>query len=197
MQAFHDDPAIRDKYINRVKAHREADELVQGVGFDGKKGCAVGCTFDKYNHSCGPVEIGFPVVLMHLNDAIFEGLDKTAAMAWPERFLSAPRLGADLSLVWAKFAVWLLVDPMNGVIRFASPESQPCIEAVARLWQRVVDGASIESLASEFAAAVAEARAAEAGAWAVRSWAEVRAASHYQKMADKLIEIMEAENATN
>lgn len=61
MQAYLNDPKIKRKYINRVKAHRKADELVQGVGWESNgttRGCAVGCIFNGYDHSCGPEEIG-------------------------------------------------------------------------------------------------------------------------------------------
>ncbi len=84
--AYHNDPAIKRKYVRRVEAHRKADELTQGVGWESNgvtRGCAVGCTFDAYEHSRGPVEIGVPVVLMHLEDAIFEGLQRADAVLWP------------------------------------------------------------------------------------------------------------------
>ena len=48
--AYHGDPAIKAKYLARVRAHRKADELVQGTGWrtDGPygevRGCVVGCT---------------------------------------------------------------------------------------------------------------------------------------------------------
>ena len=77
--AYHNDEAIKEKYLNRLRAHREADELVQGVGWEhnGKtRGCAVGCTFDAYEHSRGPVEIGVPETLIYFQDAIFEGLPR-------------------------------------------------------------------------------------------------------------------------
>lgn len=50
--SFHGDPAIKEKYIARIKAHAIADQIIQGTGFDEQtqKGCAVGCTLDKYSH---------------------------------------------------------------------------------------------------------------------------------------------------
>jgi hypothetical protein len=46
---FHGDQGIKDKYVDRVKAHKAADEIIQGTGFDSKtnRGCAVGCTLDE------------------------------------------------------------------------------------------------------------------------------------------------------
>ena len=51
MQAFHNDPAIKAKYLERVAAHRHLDQLVQGTGWESDRGCAVGCTLDAYDHA--------------------------------------------------------------------------------------------------------------------------------------------------
>jgi hypothetical protein len=74
MKAYHGKIEIKKKYLNRVLAHRKADELIQGYGCwkDGK--------------------------------------------GWPERFLKAITPGADLSLVWDRFASRLLTDPAGGGI---------------------------------------------------------------------------------
>ena len=115
--AYHNDPKIKAKYINRVEAHRKADELVQGIGWESNgvtKGCAVGCTLEAYNHSRYPIELGVPEDIAYLEDAIFEGLDKKTALQWPTRFLKAIPIGADLSLVCARFAVWCLTDKEFG-----------------------------------------------------------------------------------
>lgn len=112
MLAFHGDQAIKDKYIARVKAHREADRLIRGQGWENGRGCAVGCTLEAYDHSRYPVELGIPVSLATLEDWIFENLRHEDAMAWPERFLAAAKPGADLSLVRDRFAHWLLVDEL-------------------------------------------------------------------------------------
>jgi hypothetical protein len=137
MIAYHGDPTIRDKYIARVRAHRLADELIQGTGFEHGKGCAVGCTLDDYNHVRYPIELGVPLHLAHLEDALFELLDLKNAMTWPERFLTAIRPGADLSGVWAQWAIWALTDPEHGVIRYVVgfPDVEAAILRVATRWR--------------------------------------------------------------
>lgn len=74
MQAYHNDLGVKQKYVARIKAHKAADRLVQGIGWDGKKGCAVGCTLENYSHRQYPIELGIPVHLARLEDKIFEGL---------------------------------------------------------------------------------------------------------------------------
>lgn len=46
MQAFHNDDSIKKKYVTRMQNHIEADELVRKETWDGKRGCAVGCTLE-------------------------------------------------------------------------------------------------------------------------------------------------------
>src|SRR5262245_39209382 len=110
MLAFHNNQSVKDKYLARVKAHREADELIKGQYWKNGKGCAVGCTLHSDNHKAYETKLGIPQQLAYLEDCIFERLPNKKAMKWPERFLSAIRPGADLLLVWPKFTVWLLTD---------------------------------------------------------------------------------------
>jgi hypothetical protein len=105
MVSWHGDPTLKAKYLARVEAHRLADQLIQGVGFEGGKGCAVGCTFDNYDHSRGPIKIGVPEWLMRLEDVIFEGLPKGAAMLWPTQFLEAIPVGTNLEPVRWRLAI--------------------------------------------------------------------------------------------
>ena len=106
--AYHGDPKIKRKYLARVRAHRKADELVKGRYWESGKGCAVGCTVHSSSHAAYETELGIPRELARLEDQIFERLDNGASKAWPEAFLQAPRVGADLSMVWPSFALWLL-----------------------------------------------------------------------------------------
>ena len=118
MRAFHGDPAIKEKYLARVRAHRAADELVRGTGWSEKGGrvraCAVGCTLDKYDHASYETELGIPIRLAFLEDRIFERLPtEDDWKPWPEAFLDAIPVGADLRAVWAKFSVWKLTEAIE------------------------------------------------------------------------------------
>ena len=108
MLAYHNDPAVKELYLERVKAHREADEITQGQYWIKGKGCAVGCTIHSAKHVDYENLMGIPEELAFLEDAIFEALPNELAMAWPERFLEAIQVGADLSKVWPKFGLWLI-----------------------------------------------------------------------------------------
>ena len=129
MQAFHNDPAIKAKYLERVAAHRHLDQLVQGTGWESDRGCAVGCTLDAYDHARYPIELGIPIQLAYLEDQLFELQPFVDAQAWPSRFLTAIPVGADLTGVWPQWAVWMLEDSAHGVIRYAG-DRQDVIAAI-------------------------------------------------------------------
>ena len=95
MKTFHGKQSVKDKYISRVKAHAKADRIIQGKGWENGKGCAVGCTLEDYKHSQYPIELGVPEWLAHLEDVIFEGLDKKEALYFPLEFLEAIPVGVN------------------------------------------------------------------------------------------------------
>jgi hypothetical protein len=181
MQAFHNDPLIKNEYITRVRKHRSAGEFVKkkGDGFgywkDGH-GSAVGCTVHGSLVSSGyksfENELGIPAILAQLEDTIFYALPLDAATEWPELFLSVIYPGADLSNVWPQFALWLLDDPDDGVIQFAKTAEDKM------LFNRVVQLLRDESYnvtewyfrAGESASRHAAAAAAKAERWGRNHW---------------------------
>ena len=162
--AYHGDPEIKDKYLKRVRAHAAADQLVKGQYWQDGKGCAVGCTVHSSSHMAYETELGIPIVLARLEDCIFESLDNAASKEWPERFLAAAKPGADLSLVWPRFALRLLTDPTHGMVVYAKdvPKSIEVIRRVSALFERVISGDTPS--AQEWAAGAAAWAAAEAAA---------------------------------
>jgi hypothetical protein len=189
MIAYHGKQKVKDFYLARVRAHIAADELIHGKYWENGKGCAVGCTVHSSSHAAYEKELGIPRILAKLEDGIFESLSNGRSKLWPEQFLMAPNVGADLSLVWPKFAVWLLVDPKYGVIQFnKSASGKKAIQDVADAYQLVVDGKAqgVNWSWLRRAAYVGADAAAYAAAAAARrqEWRNAQA--------DKLIELMAA-----
>ena len=54
----------KNKYIARVKAHAEADEIVKGTYWEYGKGCAVGCTIHSSDHDSYEKELGIPSLVI-------------------------------------------------------------------------------------------------------------------------------------
>ena len=144
MLAFLNDPAVKDIYLSRVRAHQEADELIHGKYWENGKGCAVGCTIHGSQHAKYETLLGIPRVLAHLEDSLFESLPNGEAKVWPSRFLEAIPVGADLSRVLPKFLRWLLVDDADGVVKYAKrKQTVKAIRGVALLLDRVCDGQTV------------------------------------------------------
>ncbi len=169
--AFHGDPSVKDKYLARVAAHRAADQLIHGVGWENGKGCAIGCTLEAYDHARYETELGIPQMLARLEDAIFEGLANGESQKWPERFLSAIRPGADLSLVGWKFLLWLFEDTQS---RYGTDDVRKACEPVGEVLKAKAKGKSVSASAAARAARAARS-AAESAAWSA-AWSAASAA---------------------
>jgi len=162
MKAFHGKQEIKDEYIKRLQDHYDADEIVKGVYWEDGKGCAVGCTLHSDDHKAYEVELGIPEVLARLEDSIFEGLSPKDAKEFPLNFLNAVNVGSDLSQVGDKFLHWLLVDPKHGVIKYAT--NKKVVQDVADLYERKINGETINQDVWEAARAAAVASGAAYGA---------------------------------
>ena len=233
MLAFHNDPSLKSFVLSELQAHAAADTLIKGRYWEGGKGCAVGCTLEAVRrrngersriqhskHALYEPHLGIPEVLAVLEDGIFENLDNGASQIWPIRFTSAIAPGADLSMVWPRFALWLLRDFLPPIIK--SDAVKAAIPVVADLYREWVGGekpseerwkgayAAAASAAAGGAAAAYAAAASAAAAFAAAyayAYAAANAAANaananaanadaaerdqaYSTMADKLIEII-------
>ena len=186
MLAFHNDPAVREQYLNRVAAHASADELLQGYGYwRGGKGCAVGCTIHGSTHKSYETELGIPEEIAYLEDWLFERLPAEKAKEWPARVLTSIASGSDLTDIYDLWSAWNLIDPKNGVITLVA-DAFPDV-------QRVVRETGEACLRHERinAARAAEAAEAAGAAWAAEA-AEAAEAAYYLRASDNLIELLES-----
>jgi hypothetical protein len=186
MYAFHGDPNIKAKYLERVQLHAAADEIIHGKYWEDGKGCAVGCTIHGNSHAKYETELGIPQVLARLEDTLFEGQTNGHAKEFPARFLTAAKVGADLSRVQWQFLYWILTEELAGrdhpLVRDTIAQ---CANVIAPLTKGELFDASAAWSAARSAASAAES-AAESAAWsAARSAA-------YHRMAEKLLDLMEA-----
>jgi hypothetical protein len=173
MLAFHGDAATKQKYLDRVEQHRKADQIVHGTYWQNGKGCAVGCTVHSANHGAFETELGIPRTLARLEDMIFESLKNGEAQDWPGQFLDAPLVGADLSMVWPRFALWLLGDPDGPVVLAAAnyPDVKASVEGVVALYREWVETGIKPAIARWSAARWSAAR------WSAARWSAAAAAA--------------------
>ncbi len=90
--AYHNDPAVKEKYLARVQAHAAADEIIHGMYWQHGRGCAVGCTVHSGDHSAYERELGIPTVLARLEDGIFEGMPTENRNNGPRNFFLPSKL---------------------------------------------------------------------------------------------------------
>jgi hypothetical protein len=184
--AYNGDKKLKAKLIRQIRDHRKAERLVKGTYWQGNgdgRGCAVGClTHDPSGgHAKYETLWGIPKELAYLEDALFEALPTKEAQEWPERFLKAIKPGADLSLVWPRFAFRMLNDDKHGMAFIAKdyPDALKIIKSATALFERVVAGDPPKT--EEWDAAWRAARAAMAAMDA-----------SYIRLSDWLIELIEA-----
>ena len=162
--AYNSDPARKAAILAAMRADIAADRLVKGQYWQDGKGCAIGCLVRGSSHDDAAALVRMPVELAGLFDAIFEGLPNGEAMAWPVQFLDAIEPGADLSLVWPRWAHWLLREEVSAVAAH-DPACAKTVADVATLFAEWIGGVCPKTEAWKMAAGAAwAARAAAAGA---------------------------------
>lgn len=147
MQAYLGDEALKAKTIAAMEDDIKAERLVQGKYWDERNnGCFVGCVIRGNSHIKFEIQLGIPRLLAILSDRIFEGLTYENAKQFSVDFLQAIKSGSDLSSVWPKFAVFMLIDKDHGVINFVKKNStKKSIQDVANLYQRIINGEKIDA----------------------------------------------------
>ena len=173
MLSFHNEQAVKDKYVNRVIFHQEADNLIRGIGWTGGKGCAVGCTLENYDHTQYPVELGIPEWLAQLEDGLFEGMTEDKSKTWPQKFLESIPLGIgerDFEIkVKAPFLVFILRETLNTFDNEKYEAVTAAVNGAITLWQRNDIGSRKWNEAAARAAKAAAWAAARAAIWAARA----------------------------
>jgi hypothetical protein len=181
LRTFPDPKKPKAFYLERVRRHRAADELIRGTGWNGLRGCAIGCTIECYDHSLYPELLGIPTTIARLEDWLFENLPE-GHLDWPEQFLAAIPENANLSGVFSDWCVRLLGRCLDRVGNGEEPWRVPirkAVEDVRRLHETKEPTPETWSQAAEEAANAAEAadlteaEAATASAWAAAdsAWA--------------------------
>ncbi len=184
MLSYHNDPAIKVKYEARFAAHRAADEVIQGTGFDNGRGCFVGCTLDSYDHKRFPIDLGWPEWLAHLADTIFEGIPASEAPQFGTDLLAAVPVGVDLEPVRNRF----LVNVQRRNLARLGGNYEPYVDEVRRVIEQVIS--LLDASAAESAAWSAARSAAALAAWSVgatpwsASWLAARLAARSARSAE-------------
>ena len=211
MQAFHNDPARKQKFLDRAIFHQNADHLVRGIGWESNgriKGCAVWCLLEKYDHKAFEEEGLGPEWLGRLVDTLFEGMSEEKSRTWPEEYVRAIKPGSNLEKIKTPFLIFILESCLDSISkavfdRGEFPEVEKAIDGSRSEILEIIrvihcnDGSeeweawaalSARSAASAAEAVESAARSAAAAAEAV----EPERSEAYDLYADKLLELLEA-----
>ena len=180
MKAFHGKQSIKDKYVSRVQEHIRLDNLTKGATGDNGKGCGIACTLDMvYDHSLYPIEIGIPEWMARLEDSLFEGMSLEKSKTFPEVFLKAIDVGADLEKVKTPFIIKVLERNLRSLDycefdKENNPEVVAAIEGSKKAVNMMIDAYKMGDESAAWSAArsvelAAAARAARSAAWAAES----------------------------
>lgn len=144
LATFHGKQSIKSKYLERVRAHEAADEIIHGVYWENGKGCAVGCTIEGSDHERYETELGIPKEVAFLEDVIFENLENGEAKKFPAQFLNAVGVGKDLSKVTAQVVIWQFEDEKWGLKNIPEVKEDNEVmgwcERVVALYKRDLEG---------------------------------------------------------
>jgi len=142
-------PELREKMILIADEHARKDAYSRGryQPFDGKPGCSIGCAImtamelgvlprktNYDDHTAVSQMYGLPPQIPYIIDRLFECLPRELSQQWTPRWMRACRDGADYSLVWARFALWLLRDLPRG------EHSNAAVDSVIGLYERWLAG---------------------------------------------------------
>ena len=94
---------LKQLWITVMQGHQDADRLSQGNWWDNgdQKGCFFGCAMQTENNPLQKAikAMQLPAWLVHLAEAIFEGLSKDDALLFPVQLLQAIPTNTDISEV--------------------------------------------------------------------------------------------------
>jgi hypothetical protein len=166
MKAFHGIEEIKQKYVERMKAHIAADELIRGIGWKDGKGCAIGCTIHAYRHPGYEILLGLPVWLAHLEDRLFEAVSEEYSRTFPLRFLEVIPVGVDVDRIKHKFLHFVVSDAKQ----FARAEFTYVHKTIDRVLELLLlSSVSNEDLKAAASAARAAYHAADIAGWAAHA----------------------------
>ena len=165
MTTFHNDEKLKKRLVESYKAHIAADTLIKGDYFDENDGtfmgCHMGCVVNEMGgedeHSYEALT-GLPMEYARLAERYHERLPHPLNQEIGLAMLDACPVGVDLTIVFSKFKLWLLMDEEFGSLQYCDEQGKAATEVVAALHRRFIDGGSVSE--EDWAAARAASDAA-------------------------------------
>ena len=169
MRTFVNTEVTKEEVLANLAEHRKTFQPIKLGGFYVKRDYSVGHTihdflpeFDDDRAAAYEPLFGIPFDLAFLENAIFYNLSLEASQTWPERFITAVPIGADLTLTVRKFVHWILSGDDSPIAKW---RDNPHIMTVRWLYEReLYDIHNIPTQAEWYAARKAAQSAVSAAA---------------------------------
>jgi len=133
MQAYHNDPMIKENLIKQLQAHYDADEIIKGVYWKDGKGCSIGCAIHSDDHKLYEERFNIPEWLAKLQDSIFEGLPNDKAKEWPILFSKSINLGSNLENIKIPFLIFVVESVIDKFNHDEFPDVKKAIDNVLHI----------------------------------------------------------------
>lgn len=106
MKAFNGDKNVKEQVLQQIEQAIRSQKINRRTSLIDALGLIDRSAFSMvFSEVADKLQI--PVVLLHMQDAIFDGLSAGRAQNWYRELLSAIEPGADLTVATWKFAVWM------------------------------------------------------------------------------------------
>jgi hypothetical protein len=133
--SFHNNPQIKAEYVERAKAKTVFDERIIKHSYR-ENGTIrydyMGIDYWKYERV-----LGIPVIIASLKNVIARLIPKSCSEEYSLQFLLSIPVGRDLSVVWKRLFLWMLVDENEGVLKLANTEpNQVAVLLVAEVLRK-------------------------------------------------------------
>jgi hypothetical protein len=143
VQAFHNDPALKQEFISRLSGHAQAGELLNAASSwkDGK-GSPVACMVHDTNLIVWQGQTGIPKAVGNALDTAAALFDRPAKAAqFTLEWMEAIAVGQDLCGVAPGLIIWLLSDAEHGLRRWTmEARVGEAIDRVVGLHRRAASG---------------------------------------------------------
>lgn len=139
--AFHGDPAVKAKALERLRRHIQAGSFVYFPAWEDGKANAIGAVVEADDVPAYAERLGYPIALAETLPILINGFRPLGeAAAFADAWLERTPVGADLSTVVSHLILQLLDEPSLSALTTRHPAMEQARQAIRALHRRVIDG---------------------------------------------------------
>ncbi len=140
--AFDGSEELKTQTIQTVKEKIQFNSLVKGSippPSDSSAAWFYG-SLDESGYKVSLTDLGFPELLMYLENSIYKGLPQKQGGEFSLSFLEQTPVGADLTQIVDRFCHWMLSSEEAGMINYLEDETASHVKLVATFYELKIKG---------------------------------------------------------